>query len=96
MKYTCIRPCFWEERFWGLGDTFERNGEVKVPEHFRAEKSETPPTKGEEKVEDEIGEGSHIRETLKKLCAKNGITVEPDSTIEWMRDQLSDKGITVS
>ena len=100
MKYICIKKCYWEERFWDLGDVVEKPNDVKVPEHFRPitskviEVANTENTKGTASPNKD--EGSIIRETLKKLCGRNGITVEPTTTVEWMREQLSAKGIVVS
>jgi hypothetical protein len=100
MKYVCIKQCYWEERIWDLGTVVERPNDVKVPEHFRPVTPEVVKSVKDETTKDEVSpvgdEGSIVRETLKKLCGKNGITVKPDTTSEWMREQLSAEGIVVS
>jgi hypothetical protein len=100
MKYICIKQCYWEERIWDLGTVVERPNDVKVPEHFRpvtpgvvkSVKAET----AKDEVSPEDDEGSAVRETLKKLCGKNGIPVTTNTSSKSMREQLSEKGIVVS
>ena len=105
MKHICIRKCYWEERIWDLGDVVEKPNDAKVPEHFHPVTPEVVSPLVVDAAKDEAaniepppddGDGSIVKETLKKLCAKNGITVKSKSTIAWMREQLSEKGIVVS